>query len=317
MALTGHRTKRICKYALFLTMISEWGFFLIKMLYFCSFQKYVFINSVFFFVEKKICNFCVFFKFFPKIFTLELFKIVWNVFPISLTNVETFSNLTQIEQANEINKAFLGPLEEYRLQCSLPHLPLTETSIYPEVSEIRVQNVLSKLPTNRASGPDKLPNWVLKEYSYVLALPITLILNASCREQRVPTVWKMANITPLPKTKIVKDPKKDLRPISLTASISKVAEEFIVVDYIKPAVLKVIDSNQYGGIPQSSTTIALIGMIHRWSIASDGNGAVIRSILFDYRKAFDFIDHSIFFRKLSELEIPYSVINWISDFLTN
>ena len=96
----------------------------------------------------------------------------------------------------------------------------------------------------------------------------------------------MANITPLPKTKIVKDPKKDLRPISLTASISKVAEEFIVVDYIKPAVLKAIDSNQYGAIPQSSTTIALISTIHRWSTASDGNGAVIRSILFDYRKAF-------------------------------
>ena len=105
--------------------------------------------------------------------------------PISLTNVESFSNLTKIEQANEINKAFLGPLEEYRLQCSLPRLSLTETSIYPEVSEIRVQNVLSKLPTNRSSGPHKLPNWVLKEYSYVLALPITLILNASYREQRV------------------------------------------------------------------------------------------------------------------------------------
>ena len=43
-----------CVVDLFLTMISEWGFFLIKMLYFCSFQKYVFINSVFFFVEKKI-----------------------------------------------------------------------------------------------------------------------------------------------------------------------------------------------------------------------------------------------------------------------
>ena len=58
-------------------------------------------------------------------------------------------------------------------------------------------------------------------------------------------------------------------------------------------------------------------MIHRWSTASDGNGAVIKSILFDYRKAFDFIDHSVLFRKLSELEIPHSVINWIPDFLTN
>ena len=58
-------------------------------------------------------------------------------------------------------------------------------------------------------------------------------------------------------------------------------------------------------------------MIHRWSTASDGNGAVIRSIRFDYRKAFDIIDHSVLFRKLSELEIPHSVINWTYDFLTN
>ena len=62
--------------------------------------------------------------------------------PINLANVETFSDLTKTEQANEINKAFLEPLEGYRLQSSLPDLPLTEISIYPEVSEIRVQNVL-------------------------------------------------------------------------------------------------------------------------------------------------------------------------------
>ena len=78
----------------------------------------------------------------------------------------------------------------------------------------------------------------------------------------MPIDWKRANITPLPKTKIVKDPNRDLRPISLTASFSKVAEESIVVDYIKPAVLKAIDSNKYGAIPQSSTTIALIDDLH-------------------------------------------------------
>jgi hypothetical protein len=59
--------------------------------------------------------------------------------PISLTNVESFSNLTQIQQANEINESFLEPLEEYRLQSPLPHFPLQEIPIYPEVSEMRVQ----------------------------------------------------------------------------------------------------------------------------------------------------------------------------------
>ena len=37
-----------------------------------------------------------------------------------------------------------------------------------------------------------------------------------------------------------------LRPISLTPCISKVGERFIVDDYLKPAVLDVIDSSQYG-----------------------------------------------------------------------
>lgn len=44
----------------------------------------------------------------------------------------------------------------------------------------------------------------------------------------------------IPKKKPVQNLKKDLRPISLTACLlTEVAEEFVVQDYIKPAVLKV------------------------------------------------------------------------------
>ena len=69
-------------------------------------------------------------------------------------------------------------------------------------------------------------------------------------------------------------------------------------------MLKVIDPHQYGVIPKSSTTLALISMLHHWFYETDGNGSVIRTILFDYRKAFDLIDHSILFGKLSQLDIP-------------
>ena len=111
--------------------------------------------------------------------------------------------------------------------------------------------------------------------------------------------------------------EKDLRPISLTSCIFKTAEEFLVNTYVKPAVLKVIDPHQYRVIPKSSTTMALISMLHHWFHETDGNGSVIRTILFDYRKAFDLIDHSILFGKLSQLDIPRSVANWIIDFLTH
>ena len=57
---------------------------------------------------------------------------------------------------------------------------------------------------------------------------------------------KKANVSPLPKKKSVTSLEKDLRPISLTPCISKVAEEFIVEDYVKPAILDIIDTSQYG-----------------------------------------------------------------------
>ena len=67
----------------------------------------------------------------------------------------------------------------------------------------------------------------------------------------------------------------------------KVAEGFIMDDYIKPAVLKELDHSQYGAIPNSSTTMALISMIHHWSLGTDGNGSTVRTLLFEYHKAFD------------------------------
>ena len=120
---------------------------------------------------------------------------------------------------------------------------------------------------------------------------------------------------PVTKQKPVKNVKKHLRPISLTHVISKIAEEFIVEEFVKPAVMAVIDDNQFGTVPKSSTTQALISMIHAWSNHTDGNGSTVRVVLFDFRKAFDLIDHCILARKLENLDLPPRIVSWITDFL--
>ncbi len=38
---------------------------------------------------------------------------------------------------------------------------------------------------------------------------------------------------------------------------------------------------------------ALISMVHKWLYETDGTGSVVRVLLFDFRKAFDLIDHTI------------------------
>ena len=58
-------------------------------------------------------------------------------------------------------------------------------------------------------------------------------------------------------------------------------------------------------------------MVHRWTEATDGSGAAVRVVLFDYRKAFDLIDHQTLVRKIFTLDIPRYVANWVVDFLSH
>ena len=77
--------------------------------------------------------------------------------------------------------------------------------------------VMVKYGGPESGGPDEVPNWLLRDYAVILALPISLLLNASYKQQRLPSIWKLANVSPLPKVKMVQDlNKKELRPISLT-----------------------------------------------------------------------------------------------------
>ena len=183
------------------------------------------------------------------------------------------------EIANLINNAFLEPMQDYQpLQSPVPY---DEQYVSPILSELDICLALKKLNPRKASGPDGLPNWLLKEFAEVLAEPVCTILNSTFREQKFPSAWKLANITPLIKAKPVTDVSKHLRPISLAPALSKVAEDFIVITYISCAILSIIDPDQFGAVPGSSTTHTLISMIHKWAEATDATGAAVRIMLLD------------------------------------
>ena len=76
----------------------------------------------------------------------------------------------------------------------------------------------------------------------------------------MPRAWKIADVPPLLKAPTIYDINKDIRPISLTSTLSKVAEGF-VIDMDR---LSVIDPSQFGFIPGSCTTFDLISMFHQW-----------------------------------------------------
>lgn len=99
------------------------------------------------------------------------------------------------------------------------------------------------------------------------------------------------------------------------AFCSLVAEGFIIERSLQPAVLVSLDPSQYGFIPGSSTTFALISMFHHWLSTTDGSGATVRTALLDFRKAFDLVNHHVLVPKLSSQGIKPSAVNWIINFL--
>ena len=167
-----------------------------------------------------------------------------------------------------INTALLEPMQAYSPLACLP--PAMDDSEVFTVNSSEVCNALLGLNPRKAGGPDGINNWLLREFADFQASPVCDILKSSFAEQKLPRPWKDSNVSPLMKVKPVTIINKHIRPISLTPALSKLAEDFVVNKYIGPAVLEVIDPNQYGAIPKTSTLHALISVVHTWAQATDG-----------------------------------------------
>ena len=224
------------------------------------------------------------------------------------------TDCTDRDLADKINEAFVGVMQEYN--------PLSDDALVfcegDEPISVTVDSVaarLSKISTSRAGGHDDLPNRVLKKLSDILAPALTEVLNQSFRESKVPRIWKLADVPPVPKGASIEDFNKDLRPISLTSIMSKVAEGFVIDRELKPLMLECMDPDQFGFIPDSCTMFALISMLHHWFEATDGTGAHVRAALLDYKKAFDLVDHNLLIAKLYSLGVKPAIVNWVADFL--
>ena len=133
------------------------------------------------------------------------------------------------------------------------------------ISVVTILDALTRVKVNKATGPDDIPAWVIRNNADVLAAPLTAIFNSSLREGILPPQWKSAYVVPVPKVHPPVSIEKDFRPISLTPIAAKVFES-IVVKWVDDSLLSEIDDKQFGGITGTSTTDALMEMANMWYV---------------------------------------------------
>ena len=99
----------------------------------------------------------------------------------------------------------------------------------------------------------------------------------------------------------------------MTPTLSKICESF-VSDWLISSIKNRIDKRQFGSLKNSSTTHNLISLVHHLLKETDASKCVV--FLLDFAKTFDLIDHNILLRKLIDLDVPVTILNWIKSFLT-
>ena len=149
----------------------------------------------------------------------------------------------------------------------------------------------------------------------LVADPVAKIFNKSLLHSEFPIPWKDANIVPIPKAQPITC-EDETRPIALTATLSKILEDFVVTWMIDDVKDK-IDPKQFGSLRGSSTSFSLIGMINNWLQALGSPKRYLRICFLDLSKAFDRINYNILFAKLIALGVRRCLIPWICDFLSN
>ena len=127
------------------------------------------------------------------------------------------------EAANAINKEFSSVFGSATIQSvSTVNLPSPKRWILSmSIEETRA--IICKLDISKSGGSDGLSPFLLKSASDILAAPLTHLLCLSVETGEVPSLWKEANIVPIPKGKA--SSIKDLRPISLIPLVAKILEK--------------------------------------------------------------------------------------------
>ncbi|KAK3095084.1 hypothetical protein FSP39_010107 [Pinctada imbricata] len=178
-----------------------------------------------------------------------------------------------------------------------------------------VKKLLGKLGTHKASGPDNIPNMMLKNCAEELAPVLTNIFQQSLDTGTLPKDWRNANISPVFK-KGNKHVASNYRPVSLTSVCCKTLEHIICSNILKHLEqLHILSSLQHGFRSGHSCESQLIVTMHDVLQTYD-HRIQTDMVILDFSKAFDTVPHRKLLYKLDNYGISGTTHTWISTFLT-
>ncbi|MEL7308637.1 MAG: reverse transcriptase family protein, partial [Pseudomonadota bacterium] len=167
-----------------------------------------------------------------------------------------------------------------------------------------------------SGGVDGIPFWVFKNNSLFISSVIAHIFNNCFKCGIFPSVFKFADVIPIPK---VSKPSSlsDLRPISMLPVLSKVLEKLVVCRWIMPHVSSKLSPAQFAYVPGvgKGTTTALTLINHLIMNFLDKKSGAVRMLAADFSKAFDRLSFDSIISALVNFCLPRQAVALLMNFL--
>ena len=187
---------------------------------------------------------------------------------------------------------------------------------YEKITLNELKYQIKRLKNDKSPGEDHISNEMLKQLPDSALFHILNLVNHSISTCYLPSAWKLAKITMIPKKKESEDPN-NYRSISLTSCIGKLVEKIVqkrLYTFVEENHL--LNTEQSGFRKHRKTTDNLFYLTQKVKENLNRNKKVC-TLFFDIAKAFDKVWHAGLLEKLKIFKIPEYLINWIRQFLKN
>ena len=179
-----------------------------------------------------------------------------------------------------------------------------------------VEDIISTMKNNKATGPNSIPTKILKDLKNSLAQPLSDIINISFETSTFPNLLKVGKVIPIFK-KGNKLECSNYRPISLLSNISKIFEKIVHIRlYMFLKEHRCLYSYQFGFRCSYSTNHALISLTEEIRTALD-NDEYACGVFIDLQKAFDTVNHRILLTKLERYGVRGIPLQWFNSYLSD
>ena len=180
---------------------------------------------------------------------------------------------------------------------------------------VEIESVLleiQNLKIFKPSGIENVSTKIIKDALWILAYQFTWLINLSLRTAQVPTEWKRAKISLIPKDGNLLD-INNFRPIAILPVVTKIMEHLIqsqTMSYLETN--NILDVHQGGFRKNNSTTATTLSSLDD-IYTNINNKQIIYSVFIDFRKAFDSITHEILLKKMEKLGFDNSTLQWFQN----